>query len=147
MKNIIQRALPLTDTYKIHSFAYVPLIDGIGTCCENCGKLISNIVTLENQHGKKFVVGNDCADTLTIDKLKMMFEIQPAFNEGKGLRAKLLKHFKSNAIMGSYIYTCNEGNQFLVMQISRGGSAMQRIYYPQITLPYINTLLTGKQIN
>lgn len=144
MKAIIQRALPLTDTYTVFSFAYVPLMDGIGTCCENCGKLISNMVTLENQKGEKFVVGNDCADTLTIDKSAMMFTVNPAFNEGKGLRAKLLKHFKNNAINGAYIYICNEGNQFLVMQISRGGTAMQRIYYPEITLPYINTLLTGK---
>jgi hypothetical protein len=65
MKKIIQRALPITDTYTVHSYSYVSLIDGQGTCCENCGKLISNIVTLKNQKGKKFIVGNDCADTLT----------------------------------------------------------------------------------
>lgn len=51
-KAIIQRALPLTDTYKVHSFSYVSLIDGQGTCCENCGKLISNMVTLKNQKGE-----------------------------------------------------------------------------------------------
>lgn len=143
MKSIIQRALPLTDIYKVHSFAYVSLIDGQGTCCENCGKLISNMVTLENQHGQKFVVGNDCADTLTIDKSKMMLEVQPAFNEGKGLRAKIMKHFKNNTISKAYIYTGKDGKQFIVMQAASGASSMQRIIYPEITLPYINNLLTN----
>mgnify|MGYP000057622745 FL=1 len=143
-KTIIQRALPLTDTYKVHSFSYVSLIDGQGTCCENCGKLISNMVTLENQKGEKFVVGNDCADTLTIDKSKMFFEVQPAFSEGKSLRAKIMKHFKNNTIVKAYIYVGNDNTQFVVLQNAQGASSMQKIVYPEITLPYINNLLTAK---
>lgn len=143
-KAIIKRALPLTDTYKVHSFSYVSLIDGQGTCCENCGKLISNIVTLENQRGEKFVVGNDCADTLTIDKSKMFFEVQPAFAEGKSLRAKIMKYFKNNTIVKAYIYNGDDGKQFIVLQNAQGASSMQHIVYPEITLPYINNLLTSK---
>lgn len=141
---IIQRALPLTDTYKIHSFKYVSLIDGQGTCCDNCGKLISNIVTLENQKGEKYVVGNDCADTLTNDKIKMLFEVQPAFNEGKSLRAKIMKHFKNNRIVKACIYNSNDSKQFIVLQTAQGASSMQHIVYPEITIPYIKDLLTSK---
>jgi hypothetical protein len=143
-KAIIQRALPLTDTYKVHSFSYVSLIDGQGTCCENCGKLISNMVTLENQKGEKFVVGNDCADTLTIDKSKMFFEVQPAFSEGKSLRAKIMKHFKNKTIVKAYIYNGNDKKQFVVLKTSKGASSMQQIMHPKITLPYIKDLLTDK---
>lgn len=144
-KAIIQRALPLSDIYKVHSFKYVSLVDGQGTCCENCGKLISNMVTLENQKGERFVVGNDCADTLTTDKSKMFLEVQPAFNEGKSLRAQIMKHFKNNTIITVYLYTCNEGEKFVVLQTAQGGSLMKKIVYPEITLPYINNLLTSKQ--
>ena len=101
-KAIIQRALPLTDKYKVHSFSYVSLIDGGGTCCENCGKLITNMVTVENQNGNKFVVGSDCAETLIFDKSYMFFYVTPQFDEGKRLRAKITKHLKNNPYMKVY---------------------------------------------
>lgn len=141
MKAIIQRTLSLTDIYNIHSFSYVPLIDGNGTCCENCGKLISNIVTLENQKGQRYLVGSDCADTLTIDKSKMMFEVNPAFSEGKRIRARIMKLFKNNSITRAYIFVSKESNQFIVLQNKEGASSMQQIYYPEITLPYISSIL------
>lgn len=142
MKTIIQRALPLNDTYKIHSFKYVSLIDGQGTCCDNCGKLISNMVTLENQNGQQFIVGNDCANTLTKD-VKMFFEVEPAFNEGKSLRAKILKYLKNKTIAKVYIYVSKDNKQFIVLQNENGASSMKQIVYPEITIPYINALLTN----
>jgi hypothetical protein len=143
-KAIIQRSLPLSDKYTVHSFKYVSLIDGQGTCCENCGKLISNMVTLENQKGEKFVVGNDCADTLTIDKYKMFFEVKPAFTEGKSLRAKIMKHFKNNTIVRAYIYNGDDAKKFIILQNKQGASSMQQIIHPEITLPYISDLLISK---
>lgn len=142
MKKIIQRALPLTDTYTIHSYSYVPLIEGIGTCCENCGKLISNLVTLENQRGEKFVVGSDCAETLTIDKLLMTYEVQPAFQEGKRIRAKIMKHLKNNKIEKASIYTSKEGDHYVEYHIVKGGTLMEKIIHPRVTLPYIEDIIS-----
>lgn len=140
-KQIIQRALPLTDTYSVHSFAYVSMIDGNGTCCENCGRLISNMVTLVNQNGNKYIVGNDCADTLTVDKTKMFFEVQPAFTEGKQMRAKIKSAFKKNTIVKAYLYTNKDNVIFLVMQTESGASSMSKICFPTITVEYIKDLL------
>lgn len=43
---------------------YIPLIDSIGTCCDNCGRLISNIVTVKHEDGTNYTIGQDCAKTL-----------------------------------------------------------------------------------
>lgn len=60
----VQRNLPLTTQYKFVSSFYSPVLEGGGWCCENCNKLISTIVTIENESGKQFLVGSDCAKTL-----------------------------------------------------------------------------------
>ena len=143
MKTIIQRALPLTDVYKIHSFHYVSILEGGGGCCENCGKLIANIVTLENQHGVKFIVGSDCAETLTIDKSKMFFEVAPAFKEGKALRTKILNALKKTTqrdkIVRVYI-----SNDYLMMKRGDGSNIWQKMNYPDISINYIKDLLTAE---
>jgi hypothetical protein len=139
-KAIIERNLPHNDNYKIISYAYVSLIDGNGTCCDNCGKLISNMVTIENQNGVQYIVGNDCANTLTFEKWKLVFEIEPAFDEGKSLRAKIIKGFKSNKFNQAYLYKTNR----IILEYTDGGNSMKKINYPEITIPYIKDLLTKK---
>lgn len=62
MKKIIQRSLPTDVTYELIESFYSPLIDG-GTCCENCGRPISNIAKVKSKYGT-FYVGMDCAETL-----------------------------------------------------------------------------------
>ena len=143
-KAIIQRALPHSSVYTFISASYVPLMDGIGCTCENCGKLIANLVTVENESGKRFVIGSDCADTLTSLKsdVKWVLTGQYAFNEGRQLRAKIQKNLKENKISGVHIYTCTEGNKFIVFDIIKGGTSMQRINYPDITLKFISSFLS-----
>ena len=60
----IQRNLSLDTKYKFVSSIYSPVLEGGGWCCENCNKVISTIVTVENEDGKQFLVGSDCATTL-----------------------------------------------------------------------------------
>ena len=141
MKTLIQRNLSLADTYSVISYSYTPLIDGIGQCCENCGKLISNMVTLKNQSGNSFIVGNDCAETLTSD-YRLLMEVQPAFTEGKSLRARIIKNLKNNSVKDVYIYTSTDGKKFIVLQAHDGASSMKEIFYPEVTIPYIENLLT-----
>ena len=67
MKAIKQRALPLTTIYTLTDKKYIPLENGIGLCCENCGKLIANIATVTNTEGNSFYIGFDCLETLLIN--------------------------------------------------------------------------------
>ncbi len=47
---------------------YIPLMEGGGSICENCGRLIANIVTVKHETGKYFIIGADCAKTVLNDK-------------------------------------------------------------------------------
>lgn len=67
MKAIIQRALPLTEKYSLIDKKYIPLIDGCGTCCDNCGALIANMATVKSESGLIFTIGFDCLETLLIN--------------------------------------------------------------------------------
>jgi hypothetical protein len=67
MKAIIERALPLNEKYTLLDKKYIPLIESFGTCCDNCGKLISNIATVRSESGKVFTIGFDCLETLLIN--------------------------------------------------------------------------------
>lgn len=40
--------------------------------CDNCGKLITNIVTVTDSTGKTYMIGTDCADTLV--KAKCLYQ-------------------------------------------------------------------------
>ena len=46
---------------------YVALIDGFGCTCDNCGRLISNLVYVQHESGKRYTIGQDCAKTLFSD--------------------------------------------------------------------------------
>lgn len=67
MKTIIQRNLPLNVKYSIIDKKYIPLIDSIGVCCDNCNKLIANIATVKNEDNEIFNIGFDCLETLLIN--------------------------------------------------------------------------------
>lgn len=43
---------------------YISLIDGNGCTCDNCGRLIANMVYVQHESGKRFNIGQDCAKTL-----------------------------------------------------------------------------------
>lgn len=145
MKTAIQRALPHNDTYKYISSTYISLVDG-GCTCDNCGKLIANLVTVENGSGKRFVIGSDCAETLTSLKNDFNWTLQGkyAFDEGKQLRAKLLKNIKAGKITSAYLYKSTDGLNYVVSKLSSGGSSMQQINFPETTLNYISELLESK---
>jgi len=52
-------------TYDIIDYNYLSLFEGGGCPCDNCGKLITNMVTVACGDGKKYVIGTDCAKTLS----------------------------------------------------------------------------------
>ena len=68
MKAIIERALPLTVKYTLVDKKYIPIEQSMGAyCCNNCGKLISNIATVKNEIGESFNIGFDCLETILIN--------------------------------------------------------------------------------
>ena len=67
MKNVIQRKLPLNVNYTVVDKKYIPLLEGFGCTCDNCGKLIANIATVANPDGVKFNIGFDCLETFLIN--------------------------------------------------------------------------------
>ena len=61
--------LDIKKPYYITGYTYIPLVDSFGTCCDNCGKLLANIVYIKDDEQKNYIVGIDCAKRLTsIDK-------------------------------------------------------------------------------
>lgn len=67
MKAIIQRNLPLTERYSLIDKKYIPLLEGCGTCCDNCGQLIANMATVRSESGLIFTIGFDCLETILIN--------------------------------------------------------------------------------
>lgn len=64
-KILIERNLKFNRKYTYLSITRGNILDGNGTCCDNCGKLIANIVEVQDREtGKVSYIGTDCADTL-----------------------------------------------------------------------------------
>lgn len=67
-KRIIERKLPLSQIYTLLSTNYISLIDGFGTCCDNCGTLVANMATVKGMNDNKaYTIGLDCLDTFLIN--------------------------------------------------------------------------------
>jgi len=64
MKQIIQRNLPLDTRYTLIDKSYIPVIDGGGTVCADCGRFISHIAHVRSEKGKHYNVGFDCLEKL-----------------------------------------------------------------------------------
>ena len=92
-KNIIQRNLPINQQYTLLETFYSSIEDS-GTCCENCGRPISNIAKVIGNDDKLIrLIGMDCAETLTSIKDSLAFE-KYAFKAGKTARAAIMKMLK-----------------------------------------------------
>ena len=64
-KKLIERNLKFSDKYVYEGLAKGSIIDAQFTMCDNCGKLITNMVNIySNSTGKKYTIGTDCAKTL-----------------------------------------------------------------------------------
>lgn len=66
MKQLIKRRLPLDVKYIVTDKRYIPVLDGGGCTCDNCGKLIANIATVKSINGN-FNIGFDCLETFLLN--------------------------------------------------------------------------------
>lgn len=113
MKKVIQRNLSITTTYTIVG-SYYSSIEETGTCCENCGKPIANIAEVESVEGRKYLVGMDCAATLSGIKGDFDFEFvhKANFTTAKSERAKILKYIKEGKVKNFNTRTYTDANNF-----------------------------------
>lgn len=154
-KRIIQRALPLTVKYQLIGISYVSIIDG-GNCCDNCGKLISNIAQVKNTDGNYYSIGLDCLDTVILNNqlldnasyVKYLFSDKPALTKAKSLRAKILKAQKIDNSFSAIMYKSDKCFGFSFEQKSKrfiGNEPMGFDFtfnqdYIDLTLSYIKDL-------
>jgi hypothetical protein len=157
MKTVIQRNLDLSKVYTLEGINYISLIDGGGTCCDNCNKLISNIAELKCDR-KSYYVGLDCMDTIlqqsqTVlswdDQFKYNWVFKAAIQKAKSIRAKILKLQKKHG--DKLIVTLTEfpdkfGFSFDVKDEKWGTSPLGWDYgfdndFKEITLGYVAGLI------
>ncbi len=68
-KQLIERNLTFDKKYVYLSITRGNILDGTCCNCDNCGKLITNMVLVaEKETGKKYTIGTDCAETLSTAK-------------------------------------------------------------------------------
>jgi hypothetical protein len=78
----------------IESYYTGSLIDGGGTSCQNCGKVITSVAVVRDSAGVKHTIGMDCAATLAGLPGSLPFEAaQEAVSYAKKLRAALKRFF------------------------------------------------------
>lgn len=64
-KKLIERNLPFSGRYVYLGITRGNIMDGQFCTCDNCGKLITNMVTVKDRESlKSYTIGTDCAETL-----------------------------------------------------------------------------------
>jgi len=143
-KKIIRRNLPINDIYiLVDSYYTGSLVDGFGTICQNCNKLITNVAVIENKEKQKFNVGLDCAETL---KSLDYFDLNSAkadFNEAKAIRAKVNKALKEGKQVDFLINYFGKLNIFCLGKFSE----IKDMYFVKKFLPdYIKKVSNSEKI-
>lgn len=94
MKAIIKRNLPLNVKYIVTDKKYIPLENGFGCGCDNCGKLIANIATVKNETNEVFNIGFDCLETLLINNSLLSTNDIEQYERVKKMIPKVLRFSK-----------------------------------------------------
>jgi len=95
MKAVIQRNLSLTTKYILIDKKYIPVTEGGGCTCENCGKLIANIATVRSDENLVFNIGFDCLETLLINNNLLSAGDVAEYEKVKKMIPKVLRFSKS----------------------------------------------------
>lgn len=95
MKYVKERNLPLNTKYVVIDKKYIPLENGVGLCCDNCGKLIANIATVKNEDGKAFNIGFDCLETILINNSLLSTNDIEDYEKVKKMIPKVIRFSKS----------------------------------------------------
>jgi hypothetical protein len=146
-----QYKLSQETTYTVIKSMYLSLLDGGGWCCENCGRIITNMVTVESKEGKQYIVGSDCASTLAGINKQDNENIKHSITKYKRFYKELIDNFNSNIIV-------NEYNQYSIINIVSKGYSNESIQpfigFKYVSIPienglsdkYSNRIITKAQI-
>jgi hypothetical protein len=131
MKKAIQYKLSHDTTYTVLNSNYISIMDGGGWCCENCGRLITNMVTIQDINTTKtYIVGSDCAETLNGIGKKEIENIKSSISISK-------KFYKKLNETNCSIAESNKGSYFLFKIVTK--DFMNRnIERPFISLYFIS---------
>src|SRR6478609_7748187 len=90
--------LPKDVTYNVISVKHQSLenSDIISETCQNCNKAINNIALVEDQNGKQYNVGLDCAATLKGMNLSELEIWNENIKTCRGFRTSILNYQKKN---------------------------------------------------
>ncbi len=138
-KQVNRYNLSLDHRYRIISFDYCgSILDGGGTTCDNCGRIIVNIATVETEQGKKYTVGLDCAETLSLVDCNDFWKIkeQEALHRKLTGYIKTIKKQQDQSVKvtynidqyGAYIY-------FWAMRQYRMSTEIYNKYFKSLNLP------------
>ena len=94
-KNIIQRHLPLNTKYFLIDKKYIPLEEGGGGFCDNCGKLICNVATVRSEGKQVYNIGFDCLETILINNSLLSSNDIEAYEKIKKSIPKILRFAKT----------------------------------------------------
>lgn len=65
-KQLIERELKFNERYQYIEIVRGSIESGQVTCCDNCGKIITNMVkVMRMSDGQRFTIGTDCTETLS----------------------------------------------------------------------------------
>lgn len=91
-KQVNRYNLPLDHRYRILGFDYCgSILDGGGTTCDNCNRIIVNTATVETEANKKYTVGLDCAETLSLVDCSDFWKVK----EQEALHRKLVSYIRT----------------------------------------------------
>lgn len=88
---------------------YISILDGNGCTCDNCGRLIANMVYVKHESGKSFTIGQDC--TKTLFDVRTNKEIDHAIKGEKRRQENEVKHkaqAESTARLNEYLQACRD---------------------------------------
>ena len=135
-KKVIRRNLPINKKYTIVDAFYTGGIEN-AQICENCGRPITNCADIEDEDKKRFIVGMDCASTLSGIKDSSDYRgAEVNFNEAKAIRAKVQKKMKEE---GSVLTVENSpsGNINVEVTDKRGGRLVSEYLDKEFTFKYL----------
>lgn len=122
VKKVIRRNLPINKEYKLIDSFYTGGILENPMSCDNCNKPIANVAVLEDEDGKKFHVGMDCAETLASIKHSMQFnQASHDFSEATAIRAKVRNARKKDPNAKLIVENTYFGTIYMSMANQNGG--------------------------
>lgn len=103
---MIVRQLDITKNYTIISARH--LVDDADTC-ENCGRIITNIVTLRDDDGELYNVGTECAKTIhkfmnTWDGIRELKQAEKTLKDSSKFHNWVIKKAVYKIILDSGVY-------------------------------------------